>query len=369
MMAILTSASLAAQPPKGLMVRGDGILTREGKPWRGVGVNWFDPFQRLLKNPKDASMEQGFAALAEHRIPFVRFMACGFWPRDMKLYQTDKAAYFELLDAVVRAAEKHKIGLIPSLFWHTATVPDLVGETCDQWGNPQSRTHEFMRTYTREVVTRYKDSPAIWGWEFGNEYNLPADLPNAKEHRPPAVPALGTPATRTERDELTYAMIRIAFGEFAKEVRRHDPHRIIGTGNSIPRPSAWHQEREKSWKKDSPEQYAKILTSEAPDRIDVISIHIYGDSIARLEQSARIARTLRKPLFVGEFGVEGPHSAETEKQFAELLGLIERLEVPLAALWVFDLAQQGKTFSVTADNERSYQLKGIAELNARLHAR
>ena len=66
--------------------------------------------------------------------------------------------------AVVRVAEKHQLGLIPSLFWHQATVSDLVNEPLDQWGNPSSRTIEFMRGYTREVVTRLKDSPAIWAW-------------------------------------------------------------------------------------------------------------------------------------------------------------------------------------------------------------
>jgi endo-1,4-beta-mannosidase len=39
-----------------------------------------------------------------------------------------------------------------------------------------------MRAYVRDVVERYKDSPAVWGWEFGNEYNIPTDLP---DERPP----------------------------------------------------------------------------------------------------------------------------------------------------------------------------------------
>lgn len=365
---LLVSASFAADAPMGLTVRRDGALLREGRLYRGVGVNWFDPFCQRIEDPQDRSFEEGFAVLARHKIPFVRFMACGFWPRDMKLCQTDKAAYFALLDEVVRCAEKHGIGLIPSLFWHTSTVPDLVGEPCDAWGDPASKTHQFMRDYTREVVTRYKASPAIWGWEFGNEYNLPADLPNAKEHRPPAWPNLGTPATRSQRDELTYAMIRIAFAEFAKEVRRHDPHRIISTGNSIPRASAWHQEREKSWTKDTPEQYAQMLAGEAPAGIDVLSVHIYRENVQRLAQTASIAKALQKPLFVGEFGVPGPDTAESRQQFQEMLAEIEKAEVPLAALWVFDLAQQAKTYSVTAENERSYQLRAIAELNARWSA-
>ena len=82
---------------------------------------------------------------------------------------------------MVSIAEENGLGLLPSLFWLTATATDLVDEPRDQWGNPDSRTHAFMRGYVRDVVRRFADSPAIWGWEFGNEYNLDADLPNASE--------------------------------------------------------------------------------------------------------------------------------------------------------------------------------------------
>lgn len=220
----------------GLTIRDNGLLLKAGAPYRGIGVNYFDAFARTLKDRQDTSYEAGFRVLAAHGIPFARFMCTGFWPAEMELYVKDKAEYFELLDGVVHAAQKHGIGLIPSLFWHMPTVPDLVHESCDQWGNPNSKTHEFMRTYTREVVTRYRDSPAIWGWEFGNEYNLAADLPNAKEHLPPVVPQRGTPQTRSARDILTHEMIRTAFREFAKEIRKIDRTRMICTGNSILRP-------------------------------------------------------------------------------------------------------------------------------------
>ena len=43
---------------------------------------------------------------------------------DNDLYLKDKEAYFRRLDSVVRAAEEQGIGLIPSLFWNLATVPE-----------------------------------------------------------------------------------------------------------------------------------------------------------------------------------------------------------------------------------------------------
>ena len=76
-------------------------------------------------------------------------------------------------------------------------MPDIVGEHLDQYGNPDSKSLAFIRRYTQEVVERYRNSPAIWGWEFGNEYNLDADLPGHHLHRPVCWPTLGTPPNRT----------------------------------------------------------------------------------------------------------------------------------------------------------------------------
>ena len=138
----------------------------------------------------------------------------------------DKESYFKRLDAVVRSAERHNVGLIPSLFWNIATFPDLVGESMDQLGNPESETIAFIEQYTAEVVQRYRNSPAIWGWEFGNEYNLNVDLPNASSHRPKVVPHLQTGLERTSRDELSSGHMLTAFGHFARTVRTYDAHRI-----------------------------------------------------------------------------------------------------------------------------------------------
>jgi hypothetical protein len=355
-------AAMAAGAP-GLSVR-DRVLLKDGAPCRAIGVNYFDAFSRTLQDHNDTSYDAGFQTLAENGIPFARFMCTGFWPAEMKLYMEDKATYFDLLDSVIRSAERHGVGLIPSLFWYLPAVPDLVHEPCDQWGNPASKTREFMRTYTRDVVTRYLDSPAIWAWEFGNEYNLDADLPNAKDHLPAILPQLGTASTRSERDILTHEMVRTAFREFAREVREYDPHRMISTGNSIPRPSAWHQMRERTWAKDSPEQFEEMLAGDNPDPVDTISVHIYQDAASRLPDACETARQAGKSLFVGEFGVHG-EGPETAEQFQSLLRLIEDMQVPLAALWVFDFKVQPE-LSVRADNSRSYQLKAIAEANRRI---
>jgi Cellulase (glycosyl hydrolase family 5) len=335
----------------------------EGTPApRAIGVNYFDCFLRTLKDGNDTSYDAGFQELGKRAIPFVRFCATGYWPSDLKLYQTDRMEYFRRMDAVVASAHRHGVGLIPSLFWYVACVPDLVGEPLDQWGNRDSRTHLFMRTYVQEMVTRYRDDPTIWAWEFGNEYHLGASLPNAAEHRPPCHPSLGTPATRSARDDLSYAMIRVAYTAFAEEVRRHDPKRTLITGDAFPRASAWHQEHQGSWGKDDAQQAATALRAATPDAFSMVSVHVYEDDDQRLPGAVIATQALEKTVFVGEFGVPGT-TPEAEQHLRRLLQTIVDHDITWAALWVFDFSHQAADYSITTANARAWQLDLITETN------
>lgn len=347
----------------------NAVVSKDDKPFRAIGVNYFDCFLRTLEDGKDTSYEDGLAVLGARGIPFVRFCAAGFWPKDMSLYQTNRAEYFRRLDRVVDSARRHGIGMFPSLFWFYPTVPDLVGEPVNAWGNPHSKTRAFMRNYVRDVVTRYRQNPTIWGWEFGNEYSLGASLPNASEHRPPVVPQLGTPASRGAEDELTFSMVREAFEDFAREVRKYDPtRRPLITGDSILRDSAWHQEHEGNWKSDTPDQFAEMLKQMNPDPINCISLHLYEPPTWRhLNDAIETGHKLNKALFVGEFGVpgQGPNAqAEFQAQIKQIIDS----GIPLAALWVFDYSKQ-KDFNVTQGNPRSWQLDVVVEANRKLNAR
>lgn len=368
----------AADAPNGLYVR-DGILMRAGQPYRGVGVNYFSLFSRLIEDGKDESSLRSLEQLSKAGVPFVRFMAGGFWPRDWHLYQTNSEDYFRRFDRVVRAAEDAHIGLIPSLFWHYPTVPDLVGEPIDQLGNPDSKTTAFIRRYSEEIAIRYKSSPAIYAWEFGNEYALAADLPNAATQRPQIVPELGTPKTRSARDELTSQAATQAFSIFAREVRRHDTTRPIISGNALPRISPWHNTREKSWKADSAAQFEEILLRDNPDPFDCLSVHVYPpadgkfpapaqDMAELIHQLAKISGDVHKPLFIGEFGEiqKGDDHAAQKRMVEEILAAIESDKVPLAALWVFDLKVQEHTLNVTFDNPRKDLLELVAQTNRRI---
>lgn len=371
-----------AQGP--IAVGGSGELLRDGKAYRAYGVNFYSAFMRYLRNPADTSFREGFKELGELKIPFARFAACGFMPSDMKLYSENKEEYFARMDAVVKSAEENGVGLVPSLFWYNACLPDLAGEPRNQWGNPDSKTIALMRQYTRDVVSRYVNSPAIWIWEFGNEYDLAVDLPNAADHRPGVSVERGTLPTRSESDDLRFDMMNVAFREFAKAVREIDPHRPITTGNSLPREASYNLRKDLKWIADTPEQFGEQIVAFNPDPHNVISVHVYTpdhenrfgqrwtsyDEIIALSMAA--SKTVGKPLFIGEWGArddkEGAARDAARRDNFELITAIDRHNVPLAALWVYDLPDQESFANVTSSNHRKYLLKAVALANERIAA-
>ncbi|MDD5053129.1 MAG: cellulase family glycosylhydrolase [Sulfuricurvum sp.] len=371
---IISSTSISGT----LTVSADGVFMRNGKPYRGIGVNYFNAFTRTIANQNDKSYSDGFKYLSDNKIPFVRFATNGFWPNDLKLYQTNKTRYFVLLDEFVKTAEKYNVGLIPDLFWFIGTVPDLVGEHINQWGNPNSKTIAFMRTYTREIVSRYKDSPAIWGWEFGNEYNSFADyLEQSIKYLPKVAPTNGTPSSRTLEDATTTDTFASAMKEFTKTVRQYDPDRPIFSGNAFPAPYKYHAYKFKNWIKDSSTDFTTLLGLQNPSVLGTLTIHPYPyhefthfsdfkASLAQMiQESMRSSKELKQALFVGEFGAPKTLGATLEVQkFQDLLNAIIDNKVQLSALWVFDLSSQDATENVTPTNSRKYMLDAIIKANA-----
>ena len=385
----------ATKPPVPVLVNIDGrklsvgeggILYHDGKPFRAVGVNSYDVFDRTLSEPNNTSYRWAFAQLALHGIPFTRFMATTHWPVNLAIYVDDKEAYFKRLDGVIQAAEEYGIGLIPS-FFHSWTIPDLVGEPLNQWGNPDSKTIAFMRQYTRDIVFRYKDSPAIWVWEFGGELNLAADLRG--DWRPPVEPELGTPLTRGPEDDLTTDMIVVAFREFAEVVRSIDPTRPITTGNACSRPNAEDMRLCRGcYELDTRDEFKANLSLVTPSPCDMMSIHIGDeafyerfepgyypsyDDLVSLAMEASVQNG--KALFVGEMSVSDyTYGIETAAPLMqEMLDAVVEYDVPLAAIWGFDMpvsdddSTDGR--NIRPPNTRMYLLEAIRNANAAISAK
>jgi len=357
-----------AAEPQGLQAR-EGRFYKDGKPYRGVGANYFDLLRRVLRDPADRSSLEGLERLATAGIPFVRF-AGPYSAQEWRFYLDTPDEYFRRFDLVVRAAEKSGVGLIPSLFW-SMTLCETACEPRDQWGNPTSKTIALMRRYTADVVERYKKSPALWAWEFGNEMNLIADMPNAAQFRPKG---------GTERDDVTSAHLVAMLAEFAKEIRRHDPIRAILSGNSHARASSWNNTANKSWKADTQEQAKAIILRDNPAPLDTVGVHVYGDSTDPRKELGEwttsrlyyfqwlkgVAHEAGRPVFVGEFGLARPRDGRNERQiFEALLAEMEQSGIDLAAFWVYDLPNQEKDWNVTFGNDRAYMISLTAAANRR----
>jgi hypothetical protein len=247
----------------------------------------------------------------------------------------------------------------------------------NELGNTNTGSVALIRAHSKDIVRRYHASPAIWGWEFGNEPSLSADLPNAPEHRPPIVPGVGTPAKRTESDELKSSQLQVALLEFARSVRQFDSARPIFSGNALPRASAWHNTHQTNWTTDTRQQFREVLLRDNPDPLNAISVHVYpGEKfpagaktvtdIIKLTNEA--ARAAKKPLFIGEFGVSrraGPIE-EQKRTLAEILTALEESHVPLAAVWVFDYSSQADDWNISFENDRAVFLTMIQDANKRL---
>jgi hypothetical protein len=366
--------------PFTLKVNSEGILIRNGKPYYGIGVNYFNAFYRTLQNSSDKSYLEGFKYLSQNKIPFIRFSATGFWPSELKIYTQNRTQYFLLLDEFVKAAETYGIGLIPSLFWNGMTTCDLVGEHRSQWANNNSKTIALMRIFTADIMTRYKDSPAIWGWELGNEYNASSDLlDQAINFLPPVSPSQGTPDKRTVEDIMTSDILHSALAEFVVTARKYDPDVALFSGNAMPATNHYHRYKYKTWTQDSSTDFSAILNVQNPSGLGTITLHPYpsqefsffSDYKASLSQMVqegmRTAKELKMTLFVGEFGSPKTLGTALEAQkFNESLAAIMNNKVQLSAIWVFDLSQQDADWNVTPTNGRKYQLDEIIKANAQL---
>ena len=349
----------------GLTVNVQGVVEKDGRPYHGIGVNFVGALRRLLVNPDDPSVPRAFRELEAYHIPFVRFPALAAWGTParcrayvQKMYQKNPSQYFGAMDKLCAIANHYHVGLIPSLFftfWPNALAREA---GLAAWNNPRSRTYKIWTQYTTRMVTRYEHNPAIWGWEFGNEFNLAMDLPNAKTQFPGYTPSW----------DYTHAQMWELYARFVHLVRKYDPYHIIEAGNSRPRSASWHNMMDHTWQKDSPSQWAYMLKMDNA-AFDMICVHEYGTQApANIAHVVALAAQWHKPVFVGEFGAPGP-AAQSRQIYTALLASILKAKVPLAAVWAFDERDQtvgNNDYSITPTNDRSFMLKAVEAANMQL---
>lgn len=379
-------------PEVGLYVR-NGKICKDGHEYYGMGVNYLYAMMGPLEGSVSVSyVKKALARLSAAGIPYVRCGGCPYWPSGWKdTYLVDKEAYFSITDQVVAAAEEEGVGLIPSMFWCPWAIPDAVGEHMDQYAVDDSKTLKLIRDYTKDFVSRYKDSPAIWGWEFGNEFCNIVDIPHV--YVPEILPERGTPATRDEvRDRLWSEYMIKAFKVWGETVRDIDPDRPLFSGNCEPRSAAWHnalRDPAQAWRLDTQDQYTEIVGRFECDPINTIECRLYCNHAnvrdypwatlstpdKFVKGMLQIAEKYGKPLFIGEFAVPDnwtEDGGDWKKVDDQKEALQERMDaivdnhVQLSCFWVYELPSADWDCNATFFNKRSWALEMVSASNRKL---
>lgn len=178
----------ARAPSIGLTVDG-ATLRLNGDLWRGVGVNHFslirgqyapDGFGVSTDYATDIAAIRNTWGLKVIRtcagmLSYAEWVAYLGNPLTPIASSTKKQVLYAKIDSIVEECERRGVGLILDLCWSLMGFSQLsyhVFGTVDaprMLAHKSSNAYALMEAYISEFVQRYKDSPAIYGWAFGNE--------------------------------------------------------------------------------------------------------------------------------------------------------------------------------------------------------
>lgn len=260
----------------GLYNDENGTMMHDGKPFYGIGVNYYDLFvSSFFRDWDTAPSLRAMKTLKNYGCKVIRFSTLPFYVEEFCYYE-ETERYWVAMDEIVAEAEKLQIGLLPSLFWTYA-----VNDYCDEpyqtaYLDDSSKTVAFLCQYTEKFVKRYAESPAIYGWEFSNERVLGSDFPDGTHFR--QVWEKSSRRQRDERDRVTLDGLEAMYSRFARCVAAADPYsRIISTGDTNPRETSYHQY---AWgdhaTKDTHAEHEWVLDKINPPGVTALSQHQYS---------------------------------------------------------------------------------------------
>jgi len=358
----------------GLQIASDGTILLGGKEYQAIGVNWHGPFNLMYNCPQDVDFDKYFQTLVDNKIPYIRIMMGVFYPDEYNAYVNNKSRYFKAMDDLVKLAEEYQIGIIASLMWNYGAVCEYNNEKSTALTDPDSKSIRFARQYVSDVVSRYKDSPALWAWEIGNEGNLDADI---------------QPGFTTEVLNAYYRLI-------SQTIASLDGSRMITGGDSYPRAPSKALRENGSWNpNDTREDVIETFGYYTPDPMNAISVHIYGieGSNEYIYDCIRDFRAKADELkiggFVGEFGPgekgfhnpldqigpDDPREAEEQRFWKGMVDLMIESDIQLLCAWSYgryiQQAEDGTSIEygmLDGVYQNAYMIDYIREVNTRLEA-
>ncbi len=387
----------------GLTVSADGTIMLAGKPFYAFGENNYGTYARWTEDYKKDWFRKSIPLFKEYNIPFIRCPFSGFGPDYYDRFDADPAKYLGMMDEVIKCAEENKLGLIVSIMWNDIAIPTHCGEKRAAMGDPNSKTVAYAKEYVRTVVEHLKDSPAVWGWEIGNEYNLGADLcdANMKEWAPGAF-VIGE---MNGFDYFTSVELIYFYTEIAKVIRSIDPDRLISNGNGEMRSfalaahneAALHTDKETHlWTVDFTEntrdEFCEICDYYTPDPIDTFSFHFQHATLGSkephyilehelfregtlsltdyLKAYAEAGRRMKKGVYFGEYGdmMDMDSAPDRAEKFQYVMDCICAADIQLASAWHYqDVTTEGfhgENLRMIAEMNKKYQERGLQDLAA-----
>lgn len=396
---------------------------RNGSPVRGIGVNhWGSFINEVVNLGVTSDFNADLTAIKQTwGLPFVR-VAVGMYSRTTwaNNWKADKANFYAKLDAYVEKAEALGLGVVAVLVWgprgFTDACYDIHGEfnPVKNLAYPHTKARQLFDEFVTEVVTRYKNSPAIWAWELGNEV---VNSVGAEYHYSWKLDGTGTDGGGTAlpgnlnwgtrpgggsyqpTDKMSMSEWQRFSADFVALVNRLDENqRAIMSGSPIGNSFAVQAQTSNTLAADTLAQWngTTAATEFLPwlkyrdQAFNCIVQHIYPMKLndgrffngGEKTQAELIALSkgwsdqVGLPLFLGEWGatcygdtVDEISTTPTEEQanFTAALNAVVSSNVPLSAVWNYggDLvgASPWMRWKLTAQ-ERIYQLEAIAAANA-----
>lgn len=250
------SETLGSAPNKqlGLYVK-DGVIMLGDKPFYGIGTNYYEIAYKFITDPIADDFEAGIKKVKEQKIPYIRVRFSSYAGEGMDVFYDNPAMFFRGMDRVVELCEQYKIGIIADLAWTTMYYKTEGQTTQDFITTADGEGFQKMISYMQTIVKRYKNSPAIWGWEVGNEFNLACSV--APENLDPQ--DLG--------NFFAYVMEKI------KEADGTD--RVITTGNSQNRHAQKNLWKNGNWNADTLEETKEMLEIFENEYSSIISTQVH----------------------------------------------------------------------------------------------
>lgn len=348
----------------------NGVVKLDGKPYYAMGVNLYDAFLvQLRANEKDTrELDAEFKQLHDSGIPLARISMCGYSAKEFSEYIDYPEFYFSCLDKTVALAEKYQIGIVFDLCWAIDAIPGYCYGYCSDIGDPSGEVLRVAKAYVKDVVTRYKGSPAVWAWEIGNEYNLSCDLKGLTD--------------QAESLWVSVEDVGVFYRELAKVIRSVDPYRLITGGDSEPRISAWHQWKQGSWATDSFDEMAAVMKVLSPAPMDMMSVHVYqeqqsssspiemsvvADFDGRVGRYVQAAKSAGQALFVGEFGIMEGLCADrsvAKEILSRQYKAFMKHGVQLSCIWVYGKGTiEDDPMTISPTNALAYQYNMVVNGN------